>query len=254
MLSNEQVRNQLDDFFSVQKPPQDAIRPASIELSVGRIIVPPSDDNASVIEVADYIIPIGGTLVLETYECLQLPATHAGLMFPKSSALAEKGILITNFGCVDPGYSGKLKFVVVNLGRQAYGIRVGDRVVTLALFKLESCANPDYQEYIKGRKRGLSIEETSRLLSHDLVQVENRARDEARKTVQDSSIWLGIILSLFVIIPGVILASAPPIISAWVSSDETSRKLDAMEVARMGDISELSQRILELENKLGAGK
>jgi deoxycytidine triphosphate deaminase len=186
MLSNSSIRNSLNAFMEENGIDASALRPASIDLSVGTIIVPPENENGLPKTVHRYVVPVGGTLIVQTKELLHIPATHAGLMFPKNSTLAENGILITNFGCVDPGYQGHLRFVVINLGRKPFGIHEGTRIVTLTLFKLEAIAEPDYQAYVQGRPPPVAIEETSRVLSHDFVDVRRRARKEARKTVNKS--------------------------------------------------------------------
>jgi len=229
MLSNSQLRNTLGNFFENSQFDDQALRPASIDLSVGRIFVPPDDDKESPSSVTNYVVPVGGTLVVETMETLNIPATHAGLMFPKSSTLAEKGILITNFGCVDPGYQGPLKFVVINLGRRAFGFRRGDRIVTLALFKLDETAKPDYQTFIRDKPVGPSLEETCKLLAHDFVEVERRANREAKRTVLNSALGFGVVISLFIVIPSVLIALAPPLLEKKFSYGQYDIRLDEIE-------------------------
>ena len=47
-------------------------------------------------------------------------------MFPKSGGVADRGILITNVGYIDPGYSGKLRYAIINMGNAQFTLRKGD--------------------------------------------------------------------------------------------------------------------------------
>ena len=147
-----------------------------------------------------------------------------------------------------------MKFVIINLGRNAYGVRAGDKVVTLALFKLDEAANPEYQEYAIGRKPGPSLEETCRLLSYDLVEVERRARSEAKKTVQDSAVWLGVILSLMVIVPTIVLALAPPFLQSSFSYGSADERMDQIENDFNSRIEILTNKLIKLSSAEGHGQ
>lgn len=247
MLSNSQFRNTLSDFFRSPDFSDSSIRPASIDLSVGKIVVPPDEEWHAPSIVSQYVVPVGGTLVIETHEFLNIPATHAALMFPKSSALAEKGILITNFGCVDPGYQGHLKFVILNLGRKAFAIRSGDKVVTLTLFSLGIAASPEYQEFTRGRPPGIGLDATAKLLARDFVEVTKRASDEARKTVKEGIVGIGVILSLFLIVPTIIIAISPLLLDVWQERDSERKELRDKVTA----ISEQQADMLEMIESMG---
>lgn len=254
MLGNTELREYLPDLIEAAPLAELAIRPASVDLSVGRIFVPPEDGIRPPEITTSYVVPVGGTLIVETRESLNVSADYAGLMFPKSSALAEKGILITNFGCVDPGYRGHLKFVIINLGRRPFGIREGDRVVTLTLFRLSTAASPDYQEYSKGRPPQLSPEETSLLLSHDFVDVARRAAEEAKTTVQKSVLGLGIVLSLFIVVPSILMSLLPPLLEGWTSFGREDSRLDSMEAGLSKSDVRFSQEIAELRIEIDSLK
>jgi dCTP deaminase len=85
------------------------IQPASIDLSIGTIYRPL--ESLSDAEKGEYETGLsislgqGETAVIETRETINLPATVAAIGFPPSS-VSMQGLLMTNPGHVDPGYSG----------------------------------------------------------------------------------------------------------------------------------------------------
>jgi len=158
--------------------------------------------------------------------------------------------LITNFGCVDPGYIGKLKFIVINLGRKQFSIRKNDKVVTLTLFRLEDEANPDYQEYSKDRPNSLTISETSKMLAHDFVHVEKRAVAAAKETIRKSTVWFGFILSMTLVIPTLIIALAPPFLERWYSYGATDYKIEEIDQRINAKVTNLEKEIAKLNTTI----
>ena len=57
-----------------------------------------------------------------------------GALVEDRSGLALKGIC-TLAGVIDPGYRGELKVVVVNLGKEAFFIKGGDRIAQLRMVR-----------------------------------------------------------------------------------------------------------------------
>ncbi len=124
-----------------------AIQPASIDLTVGRVIIPPSDRQFPrvVSEVRDfYLLPRGGSVVVELHEEITLPADIGGILLPKNGHFASKALLITNFGHVDPGFHGFLKCTVINFGHDEYMLEAGTPIACLLLFKLDENSYPDW--------------------------------------------------------------------------------------------------------------
>jgi dUTP pyrophosphatase len=62
-----------------------------------------------------------------------IPATHAGLVLPRSGLAARHGIALVNApGLIDPGYRGELRVLLLNTDREAaFEIAVGDRIAQL---------------------------------------------------------------------------------------------------------------------------
>jgi deoxycytidine triphosphate deaminase len=53
---------------------------------------------------------------------------------------------MTNFGHVDPGFEGHLKFTLINFGPRDFPLKVGQKIACLLLFQLEKDANPNWKE------------------------------------------------------------------------------------------------------------
>jgi deoxycytidine triphosphate deaminase len=51
---------------------------------------------------------------------------------------------MTNPGHVDPGYSGLMRFTVINMGRENFDLLRGFTIVTLLFFEMSSPAKRDY--------------------------------------------------------------------------------------------------------------
>jgi deoxycytidine triphosphate deaminase len=241
MLSNVELRELLQREDPIVKhvaiheadsPIRSPLQPASIDLHVGEIVVPPVQEAQGLRHPRKkYTIPSGGSVVVLTHELINFGAEYAGLMFPKSSDLAERGILLTNFGHVDPGYKGHLRYAIINLGSEPYEIRMGDPITCLCVFDLKRPADPDWA---KGRQLSeRRTEDFVRALSPDLLSIRRikaEASSVAEAAVYRSAAWTTILGMLIAIGVGV-LSSAVALALAWYTLfapqlDVVARKLD----------------------------
>src|SRR5687768_6762724 len=95
----------------------DPIQASSIDLHIGKIFVPgeyESDGGPAWKKMLS--LTHGRTAVLETMEELRVPNEYAAIGFPPSH-VSSKGLLMTNPGHVDPGYSGSMRFTVINMAK-----------------------------------------------------------------------------------------------------------------------------------------
>jgi dCTP deaminase len=198
------------------------VQPCSLDLHIGEIFQPgikPGKAGSAGNPKSELVLRTGQTAIVATKESIHLPADYAGLGFPPSH-VSEKGLLMTNPGHVDPGYKGKLKFTVINMGRGDFVLRSKDPIVTMLIFKLDTKVVADY------RKRRASPPPTSPparksvwrqlgdllgirtdpptstiaqakidLLSPDFIDVEKRAKRIAKKAVTGAGI-LGSVLAI----------------------------------------------------------
>jgi deoxycytidine triphosphate deaminase len=155
------------------------IRPASIDLTVGKIYIPPRiDDHRVRVEEDFYDLKPGAAVLVETGERLKLPSDLAGLMFPKSGDFAMKGILVTNFGHVDPGYDGPLRYTIMNLGSSDFRLTVGQKIACLILFRLTTGANPSWKDGHRSSTRA-----HARVLNREFLNLTDRIDKTVIKAV-----------------------------------------------------------------------
>jgi len=182
--------------------PDSPVQPASLDLHVGEIFIPGMrssapgghDDPEDAV-----VLRTGHTIVVTTLETLNLPPNVCGVGFPPSR-VSELGILMTNPGHVDPGYSGRMRFAVINVGKADYSLRRGDAIITLLLFQLDRAPKQDWNQRHPITKPSRPDQSRVNCLSHDFVDMESRVRTLTLKTAVYASAMsavLGAVISVF---------------------------------------------------------
>jgi dUTP pyrophosphatase len=73
-------------------------------------------------------------VAIPTGLCLEIPLGWEGQVRPRSGLALRHGITVVNApGTVDSDYRGELMVLLVNLGREPFTIRRGDRIAQLVL-------------------------------------------------------------------------------------------------------------------------
>lgn len=158
------------------------IQPASVDLTIGDIFLPEmyEDQKGSIQNPFHYYdLRSGHTAIVQTKEELDLPSDLAAIGFPPSR-VSSRGLLMTNPGHVDPGYKGRMKFTVINMGRESYPLKTGDMIVTLLFFRLDPPAKKSFSERNPNIPGNVGQEELSKL-GRDFLDVERRAANIATK-------------------------------------------------------------------------
>jgi len=224
------------------KGAEDPIQASSIDLHVGKIYVPDdkeeADGSSRIRE--DYCLEQGHTVMLETEEKLELPANIAAIGFPPSR-VSIKGILMTNPGHVDPGYKGHMRFTVINMGKEAYGLKKGMSIVTVLFFRMDGSAEHNWLSRRGGEADPQDVKDSLRRLSVDFLDVTKRANDAALK------------LSGWISGGAVILAAIVAAVIQWIALDKnTDKKFVEME-ARIKVIetkAEIAPKVQKLESRI----
>jgi deoxycytidine triphosphate deaminase len=167
------------------------IQPASLDLTIGAIYLPEADSGkpGSIGSPRkSYPLHPGQTAVVQTLEILTFPNDLAGIGFPPSS-VSSRGILMTNPGHIDPGYSGTLEFTVINMGRESYELRVGDRIVTVLLFKLGRPCKQGWLSRRGGKAASGVTPEMLGALSKDFLDFDRRATKIAKGEESKTRLW-----------------------------------------------------------------
>ena len=218
-----------DDYSTAKSK----IQAAAVNLTIGDIYIPgrekdkPGGADTPLGEIA---LKQGHTAVIRTKEVLKLGSDLAGIAFPRASK-SLKGLLMTNPGHIDPGYSGPLHLTVINMSREPHSLRRGDEIVRVLLIALRMRPEVSFDVRWPGTFATPITSELLDNLSVDFVDVENRAREIANGAVKKAKIW----------------ATGIPVVVALVSLAGVYFSSN-LTVGR--DIQKVSERVTIIETKL----
>jgi len=162
------------------------IRAAALDLRVGQIWLPGTDagqDGSVDKPKTAHSLKSGETAIITLMEEFDLPSDIAGLVLP-SPRVSITGLLMTNPGYIDPGYTGNLRFTVINMGERSYDLRHGNRIVTLMLFRLIKDCGASWRDRNPDTRYLAPSSEDLGKLSRDFLNVERRAREAADQKVK----------------------------------------------------------------------
>lgn len=167
------------------------VQPSSLDLTVGKIMVPPQvvDQQAQQqrppLMMKAFSIDPGATVVVETFEEIDLSASLAAFGFPPAH-LSRNAILMTNPGHVDPGYQGKLSFTLINMGRDTYYLEEGQPIVSLMIFRFSTSSDvhSDYATRFGTSAGQRDYWAILNRLSPDFASISGRIKDEAGAAIK----------------------------------------------------------------------
>jgi dUTP pyrophosphatase len=88
--------------------------------------------------VEDVALEPGVPRLVPTGLTIELPAGYEGQVRPRSGLALNHSIAMPNApGTIDPGYRGELRVILLNLGREPYTVRAGDRIAQLIVARYE---------------------------------------------------------------------------------------------------------------------
>lgn len=71
---------------------------------------------------------------------MEIPPAHVGLQFPRSGLGCNHGICLANgTGVIDSGYRGEIRAKLLNLGKEPFTVKRGDRVCQLVILPFSRC-------------------------------------------------------------------------------------------------------------------
>jgi deoxycytidine triphosphate deaminase len=231
-----------DDWYAKFSP----IQACSIDLTVGDIFLPGSKREESGGEsapLARYNLRPGQTAIVTTREEIHLSSNLAAIGFPPSR-VSFKGILMTNPGHVDPGYVGRLRFTLINMGSQQYPLERGVPIVTLLVVELSSHATRDWPT--RGNAAPAITQGNIDILSSDFLDVERRAEEISNKAVSKAT-FRAIYISAIVPVVGALLGLFATIfMPPWGRQLETDVKV----LKESLSVEKTQNRIEKLEEEL----
>jgi dUTP pyrophosphatase len=100
---------------------------------------PSEDAGMDLRSVEQAILEPGIPRAVATGLAIELPAGYEAQIRPRSGLALKHGISIPNApATIDPGYRGEIKVILINLGREAYRIHVGDRIAQMVIARYEA--------------------------------------------------------------------------------------------------------------------
>lgn len=84
--------------------------------------------------VEEVMLAPGGRASVGCGIALEIPPGYEGQVRPRSGLAAKHGITLINApGTIDPGYRGEVRVLMINLSREAYLVKPGERVAQLVI-------------------------------------------------------------------------------------------------------------------------
>jgi deoxycytidine triphosphate deaminase len=187
------------------------IQPSSIDLHVGHIYIPgaqPGALGAAGRGAMSHTLKPGHSVIVSTYERICIPSTLGGIVFPPSK-LSSNAILVANLGHIDPGFSGHLRFTLINMGGRDFSLERGRVAVgTLLLFTLSSKSAMSWaerrpSEVLKGEPDRAEID----ALAKDFADIASRISRITKTTVKREYLKFSMLAVLVPILFGIALAN-----------------------------------------------
>lgn len=165
------------------------IQPCSVDLRIQEIFLPFEGDARSQQDVSavkrtfSHCLGVGESVKVTTLEELDLNSEYAGLIVAPAR-LSRRGIIVPDVGHVDPGFSGKLRLTLINMGRSPYELKQNEPIVTVLLFRLASPVGIGLNSRQGGELPYETGLEDIRHLSSDLLNIELRASKRAEQVAR----------------------------------------------------------------------
>jgi dUTP pyrophosphatase len=100
---------------------------------------PAEDAGMDLCAVEDAILEPGVPRRVATGLTVEIPAGYEAQVRPRSGLALRHSIAMPNApGTIDPGYRGEVRVILLNLGREPYTIRAGDRIAQMIVAKYEA--------------------------------------------------------------------------------------------------------------------
>ena len=93
--------------------------------------------------VEEAVLAPGGRASVGCGIALEIPPGYEGQVRPRSGLAAKHGVTLINAtGTIDPGYRGEVRVLIINLSRETYVVKPGERVAQLVI---GAYAAPEWQ-------------------------------------------------------------------------------------------------------------
>lgn len=107
----------------------------------------PGDAGLDLRSADEVTIQPGERAMVGTGFAMALPEGYAAFVQPRSGLAARHGISIVNTpGLIDCHYRGEVKVILINLGKEAFRVKKGDRIAQMVVQRVERVAVTEVEE------------------------------------------------------------------------------------------------------------
>lgn len=205
----------------------DSVKGCAVDLHIGSIFKPGVEagkpGSAAKPLQKKLILKEGETALIQTNEEFDLDERHAAFAFPASS-VSIQGLLMTNPGHVDPGYSGPLHVTVINMSREPFILAPGERFLRAFIYDLGSTV----AEPKSGQPKKVEQELLDQL-APDFLSVGARTAEAAKRQIDiavSRGQWLQFVVPALFSVVGAVLVG---IISNMSLQEKYDEKIKALE-------------------------
>lgn len=100
---------------------------------------PSEDAGLDLRAVEDATLAPGVPQLVPTGLAIELPTGYEAQIRPRSGLALHHGITLPNSpATIDPGYRGEIRVILLNLGKENYVVRRGDRIAQMIIGRYET--------------------------------------------------------------------------------------------------------------------
>jgi dUTP pyrophosphatase len=100
---------------------------------------PAEDAGMDLHAVEDVLLAPGETKLVPTGIAIELPPGYEAQIRPRSGLALKHSITLPNSpATIDPGYRGELRVILLNLGKNPFELRRGDRIAQMVISRYEA--------------------------------------------------------------------------------------------------------------------
>ena len=99
---------------------------------------PEEDAGLDLHALDDAVLDPGTPQLVPTGIRIEVPPGYEAQIRPRSGLALKHAITLPNSpATIDPGYRGEIRIILLNLGREPYQVRAGDRIAQLIISRYE---------------------------------------------------------------------------------------------------------------------
>ncbi|ELY3989932.1 hypothetical protein SMY29_004009 [Cronobacter sakazakii] len=239
MLSDQQLNSKIlnNEIFDAKTLANKKynVRAASIDLTVKCIHVPNNKKP-----VKKHIINPGETVIIELNESFSLSTDLAGIIFPKND-LSKNGIIMTNPGHIDPGYTGIVSIYLVNMSKVAFPVSINMPTVRLLVFNTTT----NTSGFPNGPITQIEEDQLSRM-DKDFAGINTRISKRVSYIISKwTMVFIGTFLAVIAIILSVVPIASQYATQRFVKNDD----LEAIIKQQQKELTNLKDKLTLLELK-----